>query len=1121
MQILKKILFLFLFLPIILFAQSNNKRIKIIQISEYEFNVDSFSIINNTFHIFTNDTVKIHPDSYLINEIDARLKITDSTLFGSSIIMEYEVYPVLLSKSYYNKKPNDIQGDKNTKTYWSRNKNQPKNQKNSTLHKLGNISRNIISGNTQDLSILSNIDLRITGKLSENLQIQAVISDNNLPFQEDGSSYKLQEFDKVFIRVFNKENEFISGDIFTQNYTRFLNYKRKSKGIIYTSKRKRDKYNFKSSTSISMSKGKFHINNFNGTEGNQGPYNLKGMNGENYIVVLSGTEKVYIDGNRLKRGLEFDYIIDYNTSEIIFTHKNIITKDKRIFVEFEYNDRSYGQSVITSSQTISNNKSQFSVDIYSEKDWKNTNYLTQLTDSDKLNLSASGDTENDIFSSSIDSVSYNSEKILYKKLEVLLNGTEIVYYKYSVNSDSAHYQIKFTEIGENNGNYILKEEGINGKIYEFINPLVIANQLLPQGNYTPNVRIIAPKSKTVISTEITHQINKKIQLISNFTFQQEDKNLFSELDDNDNQSIATITSIYYTIFNNDKWKISSLNYLEYIQKNYSGINRYKEVEFNRNWDINNTIGNQTLINSQLKIEKKNSGFIQFNFQNLKIGSEYSAMKNYLLLKHESEKEETNISGNLSFVKTNEFNSILLFYKSNTQRKFKYFNVNIDFNIENISQIDYYENLINANGFTEYKTQISNEIVSVNYENRYDNKQAKNFSEAQQLSFDLKLDKNKILKYNTHIILRKLNYIPDSITDEHNILSSNNIQLNLWNNFININSKYELGKGKEAKKEQTFIKVPNGMGTHNWIDENNNGFQELNEFVIALFQDEAEYVNLILPSSHLENIYNINYHNNIRIDVKQITKNSFLRKFYFQNNMQIQNKNTEFIPNPFHKKSTDSSVTYLYQNINSVSYNRLNKKINIQFSIKDNQIQNSYYYATDQLKIHEKRWIINNKIKGNFKHSIVFVSGNKENISDYFTSKNYQYNYIEIADNITFENKENRKFDFYYKRKIKEINSISSKMKSNEIGVLFQKENEKNRSFKSDIKYVNIKFDGSENSLLNYELMEGLSVGSNFVWTLNYRQILKNNLQINMQYSGRTSETSKVKHIGNLGVTAYF
>ncbi|MGY8950753.1 MAG: hypothetical protein ACKVJW_03135, partial [Flavobacteriales bacterium] len=63
--------------------------------------------------------------------------------------------------------------------------------------------------------------------------------------------------------------------------------------------------------------------------------------------------------------------------------------------------------------------------------------------------------------------------------------------------------------------------------------------------------------------------------------------------------------------------------------------------------------------------------------------------------------------------------------------------------------------------------------------------------------------------------------------------------------------------------------------------------------------------------------------------------------------------------------------------------------------------------------------------------------------------------------------------------------------------------------------------GTDNNLLNYELMEGLSVGSNFIWTVNYSEKLKNNLQINIQYSGRSSEQSKVKHIGNLGVTAYF
>ena len=82
-------------------------------------------------------------------------------------------------------------------------------------------------------------------------------------------------------------------------------------------------------------RGVFSSSNFIGQEGNQGPYKLVGPNGELYILIVSATEKVYIDGERLKRGLEFDYIIDYNTSEIRFTSENIITKDKRIFVEFE------------------------------------------------------------------------------------------------------------------------------------------------------------------------------------------------------------------------------------------------------------------------------------------------------------------------------------------------------------------------------------------------------------------------------------------------------------------------------------------------------------------------------------------------------------------------------------------------------------------------------------------------------------------------------------------------------------------------------------------------------------------------------------------------------------------
>ena len=1127
-------------------GQSTASRTKKILVAD-SVDLDSLSIYPNSFEVYYQGSA-LSNTAYKLDFTSA-LFVLNETL-NDSLTFIYQVLPLDLSKQYKLRDTSIIYSIQKDNYSLFKIENSYSVQDvfgGSQLNKNGSISRGVSFGNNQDLGINSSLNLELSGNISPDLKMLASISDANIPIQPDGNTNKLQEFDKVFIQIYNDQFKLIAGDFWlSKPKGYFMNYRKRAQGLSVNYIWKTAKENeWSTQTSGALSKGKFNRQIIQGVEANQGPYRLVGAENEPFIIVLSGTEKVFIDGKLLERGQEFDYTIDYNSSEVVFTSRNLITKDTRIVVEFQYSDQNYARSLVQESLVYKGDKMEFWMNMYGEQDAKNQPLQQEISPEQRFSLSQIGDSLNLAKINSIDSVGYFDNQNLYKLIDSLGVDSVLVF---SVNADSAFYRVYFEYVGSGNGDYVLDEYNALGKVYRWVAPVAGVSQ----GDHVPSRSIITPKKKQMLSTGIRWNYSKNNSIESEWAISNNDLNTFSSLASNDDIGVSNRTRWLNTkkLGESDStalWILKSKAEIEYLSASFTPIQQYRAVEFDRDWNTRNKgyQGYQLIGTLGSKLTHKKHGSMAIDAQHFGVGEDYNGNRIYSLGKWKQEGWAANWDASYLSAEA-ESKSSFFRHRLNLSKNIGPFKLGYkDDHERNIYTGD--TNAVDPSyEFFDYQFYVSNHDTSKleykvyyreRFDRRIDNSALKKTAKATTAGAELYFNSLKNQKLRLIAGYRSLDVLDTVLMNqnpENSLIGRIEYNFKAWKNALQWSTFYEVGSGLEQKKEFLYIQVNSGQGIYTWIDYNEDGIKDLNEFEIAQYADQADYIRVFVPSNTYVNTYSNEFNQSFywrpeRIWAKKKGFLGFMSRFSDQARFRV-NKKTNSIENgnvfnPFENRVADSALISTNAFIrNALFFNRTSSIFAAGYNFQQNQsktlLASGFDSRTSSYNELNLRWNMTRK----FALILIGQQGVKQVLADYTSGRDYSIDYQWLKSTISYQPSTNFRLTLETRGVTKE-NIISGGAGETcqiiDMGSTFKYNQTDKGSLQGELKVLKINYDGNVNSAIGFEMLEALRPGINYTWTIGYQKTVSKNLQITFQYLGRKSEDTRIIHTGGMEIRAFF
>ncbi|MBY5952904.1 hypothetical protein KUV23_18125 [Algoriphagus marincola] len=1020
------------------------------------------------------------------------------------------------------------------------------------LYKSGSLTRGISVGNTQNVFVNSALNLQLEGEIAENLRIRASITDQNVPFQPEGNTQQLQDFDNVLIELYNENFNLSAGDVVLQQRdSEFLRYYKNVQGLRFTSEYQANGWKASTQAFASVAKGKFASINVPPLEGVLGPYRLTGPNNERFIIVMANSERVFLDGKLLQRGFNADYVIDYNQAEITFTPSVLITQFSRIRVDFEYAERNFSRSIIGANHIQSKGNVDLYFNYYQERDNRNRPLFTEFSQEELSLLSSVGDQVQNAVIPRIDSVAYDPSKILYERITELDGaGVAFTYYRYSTDPAVAHFELAFSLVGNGNGDYRRVNQLANGTVFEYV-PRVNGQ---PQGDYSILTQLPAPDSRRMLTVGTRIKLGEKEKIYSELAWSSRDRNLFSEIDDEDNQGLG--------------WKVGlssegrKLNFLpeytlhsgaefEYNSTNFNFIDRFRYIEFDRDWGIDPTVVNATaaaerLFRADVSLEK--DAFNRFDYQlylrnraemlsgqqhkanwNTEIGNRIRLRNEFFLLKSDQDSIRSDWQRYLGEI-TYKSKALVPGYRYSLDR-----NAVIAVESDSVlgTAMNFQEHLIFLQNQDSLKTKFRLDAAW-----REDRAPFEGELETDTRAFTANARFQK--QWQNHSLqstftYRTIEYIRRDLPEELTVMGKVDYLGSIAKNLIRSELSYALGNGRELQREYIFIPAPNGDGTHTWRDDNGDGIQQLNEFYLAINPEEKLYVKIFVPTDTYVQAYTtlLNYRLQAKFPASWQEEGglkAWLAKFSNTSSLSVEKKvsSNNFLDriNPFIGSVDREDILSLRQVLrSSFFFNRASAKYGLDLSYFDSQIKQLLAGGfEDQI---QKDWRINSRVNFGGLLTLRWVGsiGEKAASSDFLDNRNFIIKQLNTGPELAWQPSPSFRATATYSYTQKQNTSnleLDERAILHQTGMDFRLAKAIKTTLTANLKWIEIDYNGVVNSPVGYEMLQALTPGTNITWSLNWLQKIGEGLQMNLVYEGRNSQgLDRVVHVGRMQVSALF